>query len=193
VFASDLEHFDIIDLETAMLGIARKPRAEGETAFPEIQAIVEAAQKASRDRRIAGERERRMADEARERLRRQTHPEEFETIGPDDLAKMAKKLPNFDYDRPKITYKPTVEDMDCPHCGKTLPISSGVKHLTSRELHDLADVMEQIENQSAANREANRIHQQKCIQDQLANLPATPVPSIDENSVERMADKNRVA
>lgn len=33
----------------------------------------------------------------------------------------------------------------------------------------------------------------KCIEEQLANLPATPVPGIDEDSdeLQRIADKNR--
>jgi hypothetical protein len=40
--------------------------------------------------------------------------------------------------------------------------------------------MEQVENLSAANREANKLHQAKCIEEQLAHLPATTVPDITE-------------
>jgi uncharacterized protein YbaR (Trm112 family) len=80
--------------------------------------------------------------------------------------------------------RPVMENIDCPHCGKALPISAGVRRMTSQELRDLADVMEQIEKQSAANREANKLHARKCIEEQLANLPATPIPAISDEDEE---------
>jgi hypothetical protein len=181
VFASDLEPFEIVDLETATKAIAQRPRAEGETAFPEIATIIGEVQAAGRSRRTAEARERRLADEAEERRRRESHPEEFEPIGPADLEAMAAKLGDkFSFDRPKPKPHPVMENTDCPHCGKVLPISSGVRRMNSQELRDLADVMEQVENLSAANREANKLHQAKCIEEQLAHLPATTVPDITE-------------
>lgn len=180
-FAEDLSKYPLGDIEAGLLSISSRRRADGETAFPEIATVVDEVLSAGRNRRIAEERERRMADEATERRRRETHPEEFEPIGPADLEKMAAKLGDkFNFDKPKPKAQPVIDPMDCPHCGKSLPISSGVRRMTSQELRDLADVIEQIENQSAANRDANKIHAQKCIAEQLANLPATPVPAISE-------------
>lgn len=51
VFASDLESCDLGDIETALNLIASKPRAEGETAFPDVATIMEAIRSAARVRR----------------------------------------------------------------------------------------------------------------------------------------------
>ena len=153
VFASDLEHFDLIDLETAMLGIAKKPRGEGETAFPEIQAIVEAAQKASRDRRIAAARECKMADEAAERRRMITHPEEFETT--DDIKALAAKLEaKIGFEQPKeiVITEPVM--LACPHCSADLPVSPNIRFWTSDELRAHADTLDELQRMADKNRVA---------------------------------------
>lgn len=51
MFASDLESCDLGDIETALNLIASKPRAEGETAFPDVATIMEAIRSAARVRR----------------------------------------------------------------------------------------------------------------------------------------------
>jgi hypothetical protein len=154
VFASDLEHFDLIDIESATVAIAKRTRAEGETAFPEVQAIVEAAQAASRNRRIAGERERRMSDEAAERRRRVEHPEEFEPIGPDDLEAMAAKLPNFNFERPKEIVIAPPAMLACPQCSAELPVAQNIRLWEPSELREQADRIEEIRRIAAKNREA---------------------------------------
>lgn len=51
LFASDLEKYELADLEAAIKLIFSKPRAEGETAFPELAAIEEAIRGVIRARR----------------------------------------------------------------------------------------------------------------------------------------------
>ena|ERR1700735_683986 len=57
LFASDLEKYELTDLEAAVKIICSKPRAEGETAFPEIAVIEEAVRGVIRARRPSVEQE----------------------------------------------------------------------------------------------------------------------------------------
>jgi hypothetical protein len=73
VLAEDLSKFDLDDVEGGLDDIAKYPRREGETAFPELarlkQAVIE--------RKLLREADEIRADEAREAKYRAEHPEEF--------------------------------------------------------------------------------------------------------------------
>lgn len=144
----------MVDLEAAMKSIALRPRAEGETAFPEVATIIAETEAARRKRRIAGERERRIADEAAELRRRRTHPEEFEAFGPADIEALAKKSAGkFSFDRPKQA-EPVVKT--CPHCSEVLPLPANMRFWTSDEVAAFAKLLASNERIAAANREANK-------------------------------------
>jgi hypothetical protein len=51
LYASDLESYEMADLENAVGELAKKPRAEGQTAFPDIATILEAVRGAIRARK----------------------------------------------------------------------------------------------------------------------------------------------
>lgn len=51
VYATDLEKYDLLDLEIAMHLLSSRPRAEGETAFPELAMIEEAVRGVARSRK----------------------------------------------------------------------------------------------------------------------------------------------
>jgi hypothetical protein len=180
VFAEDLMDFEMMDIQSGLESLSSRPRNEGETAFPEVAVMVAEVQAAGRIRRIAEVRERRLADEAREAARRRTHPEEFEPIGPKDLEAMAAKLPNFDYERPKVKVIPEPKMEVCPHCFGVLPVASNMRFWTSKEIREYADLKEELELLADVNRAANKAHVEKCLAEQLANLPATTVPNIEE-------------
>ena len=57
VFAADLESYEIADIEAAMKALYSKPRAEGETAFPDVATILEAVRGVIRARRPSAEQE----------------------------------------------------------------------------------------------------------------------------------------
>jgi hypothetical protein len=143
--------------------------------------VVDEVQAVGRIRRIAEARERRRADEAAERRHREQHPEEFEPIGPSDLEAMAAKLGDkFSFERPKARAVPEPKMEACPHCSGLLPVTSNIRFWSAKELYEFAAVKEESERIAEMNREANKAHQTKCIKEQLAHLPATPVPSVDE-------------
>jgi hypothetical protein len=75
VFAEDLVHFQIQDIEAGLDDLAKFPRRDGETAFPELprmkQAIIE--RKLTRE---AAEIRQQEADEAQHR---RDHPEDYVT------------------------------------------------------------------------------------------------------------------
>lgn len=172
VFASDLEPFEIADIEAGTFAIAQIPKEKGDTAFPEIADIKQAVVMAGRSRRTAEARERRIADEAAERRRRETHPEEFEAFGPADLEALAKKSAGkFSFERQKKA-EPMVTN--CPHCSGVLPLPANMRFWTASEVAAFAEILANSERAAAANREAHKAHKQ------LANLPATPVSSVDE-------------
>jgi hypothetical protein len=140
---------------------------------------VDEVNRAARNRRIAEAREERIADEAREAARRRTHPEEFEPINPDDLTKLAEKMGGrFKFEKPKPT--PPASVTHCPYCSTLLPIAHNLRFMTPDEIRTFAGVVEEIQKQAEMNREANKAHQAKCIAEQLANLPDTPVPSVGD-------------
>jgi hypothetical protein len=174
--------FEMMDIQSGLESLSSRPRNEGETAFPESAAMKDEVQAAGRNRRTAEARERRLADEAREAVRRRTHPEEFDPIGPKDLEAMAAKLPNFSYERPKAKVVPKPKMEVCPHCSGVLPVASNMRFWTSKEIREYADLKEELERIADANRAANKAHVEKCLADQLANLPATTIPDIEEES-----------
>ena len=51
VLSSDLEKYELADLEEAMKVLCSRPRAEGETAFPDLPTILEAIRGVIRARR----------------------------------------------------------------------------------------------------------------------------------------------
>jgi hypothetical protein len=142
--------------------------------------MVAEVQAAGRIRRTAEARERRLVDEAQEAARRRTHPEEFDPIGPKDLEAMAAKLQNFNYERPKAKVIPGPKMEICPHCSGLLPVASNMRFWTSKEIRKYADLKEELERLADSNRAAKKAHVDKCIAEQLANLPAATVPSIEE-------------
>jgi hypothetical protein len=166
-FADDLSSFPLGDIEAGLLSISSRRRAEGETAFPEIATVVDEVQAVGRIRRIAEARERRMADEAAERRHREQHP--------------GRKLGDkFSFDRPKARAVPEPKMEACPHCSGLLPVTSNIRFWSAKELYEYAALKAESERIAEMNREANKLHAQKCIEEQLAHLPSTPVPAISE-------------
>lgn len=91
VLAEDLQKFDLRDTAGGLDDIAKYPRREGETAFPDLATL----KAAILERKLVREAEEVRADEAREAKYRSEHPEEFmsaaEFWGAEDVkAIMAK-------------------------------------------------------------------------------------------------------
>lgn len=157
MFASDLEKYEIMDLEAATKAIAQRPRAEGETAFPEIATIIAEVKLAARDRRIAAERERKMADEAAELRRRRTHPEDF--IADKEIAEMEARLrekyqARFGVERENFLPEPKM--LCCPECSAELPVPQNIRFWEPSGLREHADRIEELRRIADKNREANR-------------------------------------
>lgn len=150
-FAEDLEHFSLTDIVTGLNAISSRRRAEGETAFPEIQAIVEEAQAASRNRRIAEARKRKMADEAAESRRMVEHPEDFETT--DDIKALADKLAaKIGFEQPKEIVIPPPVMLACPQCNFELPVAANMRFWSSEEIFEYAKLKQECERIADKNR-----------------------------------------
>jgi hypothetical protein len=82
VLAEDLARFDLVDIEGGLDDIARYPKRDGETAFPECaklkQAVIE--------RKLVREAAEIRKAEADDAAYAKDHPEEFMTFG--ELMKM---------------------------------------------------------------------------------------------------------
>jgi hypothetical protein len=179
VFAEDLMPYELTDIQSGLESLSSRPRNEGETAFPESAAVIAEVKYARRDRKAAEERERRIADEAAERRRRETHPEEY--IASDEIKEMAARIGakcGMGYRKEVVSPEPKMES--CPHCSGLLPVTTNIRFWSAKELYEFAAVKAESERIAELNREANKAHQAKCIEEQLAHLSATPVPSVDE-------------
>jgi hypothetical protein len=151
VYADDLKHLDLPAIEEGLRVLSLTPRAEGETAFPDIGTVLQAV------RRIINPRYQRIAlDEINARaLHREANPEMY--ITDDETKAMVDRLAAKHGMR--ATKKPEVRDYKeelCPHCHKHLPVATNIRFWSSQELRDLADVVEKNEKIAAANRESNR-------------------------------------
>jgi hypothetical protein len=153
VFAKDLEAYEITDLEAAMKVLYSKPRAEGETAFPELAAIEEAVRSVIRARRPSPDQER----EKREEEYRLKAIREMEEDKADPVAwqkQIDAAAEQLGIGRKKII-DTTPVIMSCPHCFGELPVAPNIRFWTISELRAYADVLERNQAIAAANREAS--------------------------------------
>lgn len=150
LYASDLESYEIGNLETAFQNLAMKPRAEGETAFPDIGTILEAVRAVIRSSRPSPE------EESTAKWMKYLEDAKAEGIvGPDGdmLARIAALNEKHSLDRPKVIDTTPVL-MACPHCSKELPVAPNIRFWTPMELRDYADSVESVQKIAAANRAA---------------------------------------
>jgi hypothetical protein len=103
VLADDLKHFQIGDITGGLDDIAKYPRHEGETAFPELprlkQAIIE--------RKLVREAEEVRKAEAEETEYAKAHPEEFISArdfwGSPEVRAILAKSPKLERERAEDT------------------------------------------------------------------------------------------
>ena len=137
LYSSELDRFQIEDIESAVRKLMYRKRAEGETAFPDLPTLSEEVRAFARVRR---EDEQRAADRKREgaeRKHRIEHPEEYMPAR-DVWAEFLEKR--------KLMPKPAIKVPGaCPHC-------NGVQLSAFKpaDLRALADVMEALDATSAA-------------------------------------------
>lgn len=75
MYASDLEKFDLDDIDKALIWLASEPRRPGETSFPEVAVIIQAVRQA---RSRKGEKKSEMAAYYQD-IR--AHPENYVRVG----------------------------------------------------------------------------------------------------------------
>lgn len=83
--------FPLEDIAVSLDSIAKTPRREGETAFPEIAVLIGSVKSVGRDKRIAENKERLRLSDSEERQHRIDHPEEYFPIS-ELVGEAAKKL-----------------------------------------------------------------------------------------------------
>lgn len=151
LFSADLEHLEMTDLEDALRVLSLKPRAEGQTAFPDLGTILEAVRGVSRARG-----DRRAIDDLNQmKSHKAAHPELYET--PDEVKDMAARVAGkFGI---KATQAKPFKEIDrspelvlCPKCQFEQPVASNIRHWTAKELYEIAAVKEQSELIAERNR-----------------------------------------
>jgi hypothetical protein len=150
VFATDLESYELTDIETALNLLSSKPRAEGQTAFPESIVIQEAVRGVIRSRRPSVEQE--AADRwldyiAKAKAEGVTEPDQ------EMLARIEALNGKYDLTRPMVI-DTTPVTMNCPHCSQELPVAPNLRFWTVEELRTYADALEGVQAAAAANRAA---------------------------------------
>ena len=146
LFAADLEHLELADLESALKELSLRPRRDGETAFPDLATVLEAV------RYVRAERSsRRALEKENERIAHfHAHPEFYEA---DEEIKekfhaLAEKM-----DMPKT--KPIIPDpvmVCCPHCHGMLPLAKNLRFWSPQELRNYAGVLEEVQAIADRNR-----------------------------------------
>lgn len=136
--------------------LSSKPRAEGETAFPDIGTILECIRGVKRKRNENSEFEKHEARVAHFKA----HPEMYET--PDEVKDMAARVAGkFGI---KATQANPFKEIDrtpelvlCPKCQFEQPVASNIRHWTAKELHEMAAVKEQSELIAERNRSMSNL------------------------------------
>lgn len=136
------------DIDQALVQIASVPRRDGETAFPEVAAILDAVRGVIRSRKAAendgGVRWAKYVEQCKS--------EGIEQPDAEMLARIESLNDRFNLERPKeITIDPPAL-VECPHCKETLPLARNLRFFSASELRDLADVVESNERIAANNR-----------------------------------------
>lgn len=130
IYSLQLAKYQWPDLQAAISHLALRPRAEGETAFPDLGTVNGAVDFEARKRRSAEARSRREQLDAAEEQDRREHPENYvsvaELIG--EVFK-ARKLPTQEKQRP--------HSLLCEH-GHGVDLAS----LRPEDLRALADALE---------------------------------------------------
>lgn len=138
LFASDLMHVELADLESALTELSNRPRRDGETAFPDLATVLETVRGV---RRIRGE--HKAIDAENERVAHyKAHPELYMTT--EDWAEISAPLSEkFGFEKPKeIDLTPHM--LTCPHCSKELPVAGNIRVWSPEELEDQAKVLREI-------------------------------------------------
>lgn len=133
--------------------------------------VIDEVKAAGRSRRAAEARERKMADEAAERRHRELHPEDF--LDDQEIADMEDRLrekykARFGEEKEIVIREPQM--VTCPHCSGVLPLPANMRFWAADEVLAFGELLANGERIAAANRESIN----------AAYLPATPVPSVDE-------------
>jgi len=154
VYASDLEPFNLEDIEAVLRRLSEKPREEYEPAFPDLATIVHAIKnrQQARETRIRPE---QLRPEARQAI---ADAEEYKRLGAEDLEpiSLADLIPQgllgMESHRPtpaKATTPPELQNT-CPHCGNQgSPQSSAMLRRLSEYYAKRAANAEEMENNSS--------------------------------------------
>lgn len=153
IYSASLLSYSLTDIEMALNLLSSKPRAEGQTAFPEEIVILEAVRGIARTRRAAEEEATKAKEweayKARVEAERQelmSNPEEWNKTLNDAAERLGmgrKKV---------IDTTPVMQT--CPHCSRELPVAPNLRFWRVLELREYADLLERNQAIAAANRAA---------------------------------------
>jgi len=144
------------DLQEAFRLMSLKPRAEGQTAFPDLGTILEAVRGVTRAR---GDR-RAIEELNRVKAHKDAHPELYET--PAEVKEMAEKIADkfgikASKEKPREFVVANPDPVNCPHCGEMLPLGANYRMMEPAEMHRLADVMTELAVIAERNRSMPRL------------------------------------
>lgn len=142
LYSSRLVDYQLEDVREGLTKLSLRPRAEGETAFPDLGTVIGAVKDARRDRRIAEEQREQREAWAAEEAHRRDHPEEYLHWDPHaQLKQMGKAAPDV---KASVRTEPTTQ---CPHCGAVLLLEGArLSALTPAMLREILCVLESLES-----------------------------------------------
>lgn len=151
VYANDLVHYELEDIEAGL--VALPPKRDGQTAFPDVDTVLESIRGVIRGRRVveaSNERDRMWEERVKYC---QEHPEEREMNA--EVMKQVEELnAKFGFEKPKeIDTTPTM--MTCPHCSAELPVAQNIRFWEPEEMRAQADRIEALRAMATKNAEVN--------------------------------------
>lgn len=137
VFASDLEKYELADIEAGIAAIP--PKRDGQTAFPDVDTILEAVRGVIRSRKSVEDSSGAQWLRYVERCKAEGREE------PDPIAQQAVDRMNekFGLQKPKVI-ETTYVQMKCPHCDSELAVASNIRFWTSDDLRKHADTLDNL-------------------------------------------------
>jgi len=148
VFASDLEKYELADIEAGIAALP--PKRDGQTAFPDVDTILEAVRGVIRSRKSVKDSAAAKWSAYVERCKDEG------TIDPDQdiLERISAINEKFGLQKRKVI-DTTYVQMKCPHCDTELAVAQNIRFWTSDDLRKYADTLDNLHGIAMKNAEVS--------------------------------------
>jgi hypothetical protein len=148
VLAEDLTRYELPDVQVAFDAIAERPRAEGETAFPDVGTLKMECRRVKVARRDSEAFTARVAEETE--MRRQIANEDHAEVNA-DMKRLSAKFAMDAPPRNPVTAAGIDCITHCIHCNGRIPTRRAIYMMTADEIEEFLPLKREIERIAAKN------------------------------------------